>query len=79
VLRVTTIQRIAVVRRTCLCRTSRRMGKRNSRVSLLELEGSNSKAMMLQLGALVDMKPMCGIQITMLNTVQIMAGILVPI
>lgn len=55
------------------------MGKRNSRVSLLELEGSNSKAMMLQLGALVDMKPMRGIQITMLNTVQIMAGILVPI
>jgi hypothetical protein len=38
--------------------------------------GSSSKAMMLELGALVDMKPMRGIQTIMLNTVRIMAGIL---
>lgn len=40
---------------------------------------STSKAMMLELGALVDMKPMRGIQTTMPNTVRIMVGILVPV
>lgn len=78
-LRMTTIQRIVAVRRTCLCRSSWRRGKKNSRVSKLQLESSNSKAIMQQPGAPVDMKPMRGIQTTMLNMVRIMAGILVPI
>jgi len=78
VLRMTTIQRIAAVRKTCLCPSSRWRGKKNSRVSMLKLGASNSKAMMLELGALVDMKLMRGIQTTMLNTVRVMAGILVP-
>jgi hypothetical protein len=76
-LRMMMIQRIAAVRKTCLCPSSRRRGKKNSRVSMPKLEASNSKAMMLELGALVDMKPMRGIQTTMLNTARIMAGILV--
>jgi len=77
-LRMTTIQRIAAVRKTSLCPSSSRRGEKNSRVSMLKLETSNSKTMMLELGALVDMKPMRGIQTTMLNTVRVMAGILVP-
>lgn len=66
------IQRVAPVGTTCLCQT-RRM---TTSIWLQMPELGSSKAMMLELGALVDMKPMHGIQTTMLNMAQIMVGIL---
>lgn len=74
VLQMMKVQRIAAVRTTCLCRTSRMT--ENNWLQMPELGISSNKAMMLELGALADMKPTHGIQTTMLNMAQIMVGIL---
>jgi hypothetical protein len=69
------IQRIAAGRRPCLCRTSRKTA--DGRVQMPEIVSIDIKAMMLELGAVVDMKPMHCVQTTTLNVEQVLAGILV--